>query len=221
MKVISWNLLRRVGAAVEDVADVIRREQPDLFLMQEATIEVRNLPSLVGGTLIHEPMPSRIYGLAGWTPHDVTSSPTFTLPVSRMPGRLPPRVAQLLHVGEITFANVHLSHGQWLNRWQLMRLAGQLHGPAVVIGDFNAVGPTPLPGFHDVGPRERTHLCGNLVPLRLDRCLARGVRRLAARTLDRGPSDHHPIVLKLQADLHQHQSSHPVTGIQQAVAAAE
>ena len=37
MKVISWNLLRLTGAAVEDVAALIAREKPDLMLMQEAT----------------------------------------------------------------------------------------------------------------------------------------------------------------------------------------
>jgi endonuclease/exonuclease/phosphatase (EEP) superfamily protein YafD len=202
LKIISWNLLRRTGAEAKHVADVIEQEKPDLFLMQEATQEIRELPELVGGTLLHEPMPSRIYGLAGWTPHEVTSGQTFTLPVSRMPGRLPPRVAQLLHMGEITFANVHLSHGQWLNRWQLMRLSSTLHGPAMIIGDFNALGPTYLPGFADVGPRERTHMCGNLLPVRLDRCLARGIRCLSTQVLDRGASDHHPIVLTFQTDLH-------------------
>jgi endonuclease/exonuclease/phosphatase (EEP) superfamily protein YafD len=199
VKVISWNLLRLTGAPVADIASLIDEQKPDLLLMQEAVKDVERLPDLVGGTLWHEPMPSRIYGLAAWSPHAVTPRDALTLPVSRMPGRLPPRVAQLLHVGEITFANVHLSHGQWLNRWQLMRLAGTLHGPAAVIGDFNAVGPTMLQGFQDVGPRGRTHMCGTMIPLRLDRCLVRGVRCLSHQILDRGASDHHPIVLKLQA----------------------
>ncbi|HUH82972.1 MAG TPA: endonuclease/exonuclease/phosphatase family protein, partial [Stellaceae bacterium] len=36
LKVISWNLLRVVGAPVEDVAALIKSERPDLLLMQEA-----------------------------------------------------------------------------------------------------------------------------------------------------------------------------------------
>jgi endonuclease/exonuclease/phosphatase (EEP) superfamily protein YafD len=203
VKVISWNLLRLTGAVARDVADLIEQEAPDLVLMQEATPDIEALPELAGGTLWHEPMPSRIYGLAAWSPHSVTPGGPLALPVSRMPGRLPPRVAQLLHAGDITFANVHLSHGQWLNRWQLMRIAQSVNGPAVVIGDYNAVGPTFLPGFRDVGPRGRTHMAGTLIPCRLDRCMARGVRCVSSRILDRGASDHHPIVLKLQAEHHQ------------------
>ncbi len=202
LKVISWNLLRldQGGAHVKDIAALIEEQTPDLVLLQEAFPDVERLPDMIGGTLFHEPMPSRLYGLAAWSPHQIAAREAMTLPVSRMPGRLPPRVAQLLHVGEITFANVHLSHGQWLNRWQLMRLGAALHGPAAVIGDFNAVGPTVLPGFRDIGPRGRTHMCGTMIPLRLDRCLARGVRCVSGTILDRGASDHHPIVLKLQAE---------------------
>lgn len=202
LKVISWNLLRldQGGAHVKDIAALIEEQTPDLVLLQEAFPDVERLPDMIGGTLFHEPMPSRLYGLAAWSPHQIAPREAMTLPVSRMPGRLPPRVAQLLHVGEITFANVHLSHGQWLNRWQLMRLGAALHGPAAVIGDFNAVGPTVLPGFRDIGPRGRTHMCGTMIPLRLDRCLARGVRCVSGTILDRGASDHHPIVLKLQAE---------------------
>ena len=49
LKVISWNLLRLTGAAVEDVAALVGREKPDLMLMQEATQHIEALPSLVGG----------------------------------------------------------------------------------------------------------------------------------------------------------------------------
>ena len=36
-KIVSWNLLRRTGAAVDDVAALVDQEKPDLLLMQEAT----------------------------------------------------------------------------------------------------------------------------------------------------------------------------------------
>jgi hypothetical protein len=100
-------------------------------------------------------------------------------------------------LGDITFANVHLSHGQLLNRLQLMHIASLLHGPTAIIGDFNAVGPTLLPGFRDVGPREPTHVANNILRFRLDRCLVRGLHCGRAKALDRGPSDHCPIVLEL------------------------
>ncbi len=198
MKVISWNLLRLVGAAVEDVAALVTREEPDLLLMQEATKAMQALPELVGGNFHWEPSPQRIHGLAAWSPHPLPPPAVLPLPTSPMPGRVPPRVAQLVRVGDITFANVHLSHGQLLNRWQLVHIAKELEGPAAVIGDYNAVGPTMLRGFHDVGPRRATHFSSKVVPVRLDRCLVRGLRCAGAHTLDRGPSDHRPIVLELK-----------------------
>ena len=67
MKVISWNLLRLTGATVGDLAALIEREEPDLLLLQEATVEVETLPALAGGHLRRAPLPGRIYGLAAWT----------------------------------------------------------------------------------------------------------------------------------------------------------
>src|ERR1051325_5347084 len=152
LRVISWNLLRRTGAAVEDVAALINREHPDLLLMQEATLEMEALPQRVGGHMQRLQLPGRIHGLAAWRPHRLPPTQALELPSSRMPGRLPPRLAQILRLGDITFANVHLSHGQLLNRRQLLRIANTVHGLAAVIGDYNAVGPILLKGFKDVGP---------------------------------------------------------------------
>jgi endonuclease/exonuclease/phosphatase (EEP) superfamily protein YafD len=119
------------------------------------------------------------------------------LPASVLQGRVPPRHAQLVQLGGVSFANVHLSHGQFLNRWQLLHIASTLEGPAAIVGDFNAVGPTLLPGFRDIGPRRRTHRSANIVNLRLDRCLARDLDAMGSMVLERGASDHHPIVLDL------------------------
>ncbi len=197
MKVISWNLLRRTGAQVYDVAKLVEGEEPDLLLMQEATKEMEHLPDLVGGHFHREPLPTRIHGLAAWSPHPLPPPVVLPLPVSRMPGRVPPRIAQILRLGDVTFANVHLSHGQLLNRWQLIRVSEALEGPAAVIGDYNAVGPTVIPGFKDVGPREATHIAVDLVRFRLDRCLVRLLKCTKAMALERGPSDHRPIALEL------------------------
>jgi endonuclease/exonuclease/phosphatase (EEP) superfamily protein YafD len=199
LKVVSWNLLRLTGADVEDVAALIHREQPDLLLMQEATEEMEALPNLVGGHFHWEPLPGRIHGLGAWSPHLLPPPQALPLPVSRMPGRLPPRVAQIVRLGKVTIANVHLSHGQLLNRRQLLRIIRTVEGPAAVIGDYNAIGPTLLPGFRDVGPRESTHIARNMLGFRLDRCLVRGLNCADARALERGPSDHRPIALELAA----------------------
>lgn len=199
MKILSWNLLRRVGAEAKDVAELISREHPDLVLMQEATRDIEALPTLVGGHFHRVPWDRRIHGLAAWSRQHFPTPNIFALPMSYLPGRLPGRVSQIVQLGDVRFANVHLSHGQLLNRRQLARLAGALHGhPSAIIGDYNAVGPVVLAGFRDVGPREPTHFASSLVPFRLDRCLVHNLACLHARALDFGPSDHKPIVLELQ-----------------------
>jgi len=197
LRVLSWNLLRRVGARPEDVAGLIRAHRPDLVLLQEATEDLGQLPSLVGGHFCRQPMERRIYGLAAWSHEPFAASVALRLPASVMPGKVPPRLAQLVKFRGIHFANVHLSHGQFLNRWQLLHIAETLEGPAAIIGDFNAVGAIPLPGFRDIGPRRRTHRAGNVVALRLDRCMGRLLACDAAEVLDKGASDHHPMLLDL------------------------
>jgi endonuclease/exonuclease/phosphatase family metal-dependent hydrolase len=199
LRIVSWNLLRLVGAGVTDVAALIESYRPDLLLMQEATSELSALPSIVGGHYFREPMDRRVYGLAAWSPGEFARPLPLPLPVSPMPGGLPPRLAQIVKLGSLSIANVHLSHGQFLNRWQLLHIARALEGPAAIIGDYNAVGPIRLPGFADAGPRHPTHLAGNIISCRLDRCMVRDLRCTDTRVLARGPSDHHPILLHLDA----------------------
>lgn len=204
LRIISWNLLRLVGARVEDVAELIRQHRPDLLVMQEATKELAGLPSLVGGHFYREPLHGRIYGLAVWSPHSIPRPKVLPLPVSTMPGRVPPRLAQIVQLGGISFANVHLSHGQILNRWQLLHIARSLDGPAAIIGDYNAVGPVKLPDFKDMGPRQPTHRPNNVLSFRLDRCMGRGLECVTKRVLQRGPSDHHPILLEVRTGPSEH-----------------
>ena len=207
LRVISWNLLRRVGAGVEDVAKLVKSHHPDLLLLQECTEDITSLPSLVGGHVFRHPMQARIYGLAAWSPHPLPQSTAIRLPYSILPGRVPPRLAQILSVRGMTIANVHLSHGQFLNRFQLRHIMEQLQGPAAIIGDFNAVGPVGFQGFSDIGPRKKTHRAGKIVALRLDRCIARGLVCSASEVLDKGPSDHHPMVLDMKVDANFHAMS--------------
>lgn len=197
LRVISWNLLRRVGAGVMDVCKLVKGHQPDLLLLQECTEEITELPSLVGGHFFRHPMQKRIYGLAAWSPHAFPPTSALHLPMSVLPAAVPRRMAQIVKFHDISFANVHLSHGQFLNRFQLHHIAYALEGPAVIMGDFNAVGPIVMPEFRDIGPRQWTHKASNVVSLRLDRCMGREVRCISAAVLDKGPSDHHPILLEL------------------------
>ena len=197
LKIVSWNLLRRVGASVDDVVRLIERERPDLMLMQEATHDFDALPQRLGGHYAWVPLPDRIHGLAMWSPSAWHSEPVVKpLP----PGSLIRRVCQIVEIGTIGIANVHLSHGQRLNRRQLRTIAELLPEDAAVLGDFNLVGPCLVPGFRDIGPRRHTHRMGEIVPVRLDRCLARGLVCREARVLSRGNSDHRPIAVRLVAE---------------------
>ncbi|MBN8927559.1 MAG: endonuclease/exonuclease/phosphatase family protein [Rhodospirillales bacterium] len=218
-KVLSWNLLRLTGASPEDVAGLIERERPDLLLMQECTRSMSRITSLVGGHYVRAPLPGRIHGLATWSPHPLPTPPTvLTLPA----GAMFHRVCQVITFSDIAFANVHLSHGQVLNRRQLRWIAKALPYRAAIIGDYNLVGPALLPGFRDVGPREPTHVAGDIMPLRIDRCLVRGVSCLGAKALLRETSDHRPIVLRLAATLDA-AADHPIadtTPVRAALAVA-
>jgi endonuclease/exonuclease/phosphatase family metal-dependent hydrolase len=118
--------------------------------------------------------------------------------VLRLPsGAVVDRVCQIIDLGQFSVANVHLSHGQMLNRRQLRHIALHLPYRAAVLGDYNLLGPAFLPGFRDVGPRNHTHLCIDVVPLRLDRCYVRGLVCEDAQALDKHASDHRPIVVRL------------------------
>ncbi|GBQ31841.1 endonuclease/exonuclease/phosphatase family protein [Gluconacetobacter azotocaptans] len=196
-KIVSWNLLRRVGATPRDVIHLIEKETPDLLLMQEATSDFDALPDLIGGYYARAPLPGRIHGVACWSPWPFRRPPlSCTLPS----GPLVRRVAQMIECTPFTFtvANVHLSHGQIMNRRQLRRIAELLPPHAAVLGDFNLVGPTMMPHFRDVGPRAPTHRMADMVPIRIDRCLVRGLSCTEARVLDNYVSDHRPITVRLE-----------------------
>ncbi len=192
-KIVSWNLLRLTGASLEDVVRLARREQPNLLLMQEATQRIDDLPARIGGCYWRVLLPGRIHGLAMWSPVPLPAPIVIALPA----GAMFERVCQVIDLGTFSVANVHLSHGQLLNRRQLRTIAHCLPPRAAVLGDFNLVGPALLPGFRDVGPREPTHVAADLMPMRLDRCLVRGLACLRAEALARATSDHRPILVRL------------------------
>lgn len=195
LKIISWNLLRKTGASPYDITYLINHYKPDLLLMQEATEEINILPDLIGGYYSRFPLPGRIHGVACWSPYPFHTPPL----IYKLPrGTLIRRVAQLIDYGSFWVANVHLSHGQILNRRQLQVIADFLPNRAAVLGDYNQIGPALLPGFKDVGPHQPTHKMINLFPIRLDRCLVRGMECLSNQVLSRFTSDHHPIMVVLQ-----------------------
>jgi len=195
VKLISWNLLHRGGATLGEVERLVAAERPDLLVMQEALPELDALPRRVGGHYARVALPGRRHGLAAWSPVPFTKAPSD---LTLQPGMVVRRVCQIIETGEFSVANVHLSHGQLLNRRQLRRIAGSLSFRAAIVGDCNLVGTPFLKEFRDVGPRRPTHAMAQLVPLRLDRCFVRGLDCVEARLLDRGASDHHPIQVTLR-----------------------
>ena len=193
IKIVSWNLLRLTGATLDDVVRLARQERPQLLLMQEATAPIDDLRQRLGGSYHRVLQPGRIHGLAYWSPLELPHPDVIALPA----GAMFRRVAQIIDLGPFKVANVHLSHGQLLNRRQLRCVANALPPHAAVLGDYNLVGPALLRGFRDVGPREPTHRAGDVLPLRIDRCLVRGLLCSNVHALHRSNSDHRPIVVRV------------------------
>jgi endonuclease/exonuclease/phosphatase family metal-dependent hydrolase len=194
LRILSWNVLRKVGAGPADVAALIHRYQPDLVLLQEADLTMDRLPELIGGSFARDEFPGRIHGPAIWSP-----GPMQRPRLVRLRGGHTRRHAQVVEHAGCTFVNVHLAHGQLTCRRQLREAAAAIPGAGAVIGDFNMIGPAVLPGFSDVGPREPTHIAQDMLPVRIDRCLVRGMTCLSARALSAGRSDHRPMLLELAA----------------------
>jgi endonuclease/exonuclease/phosphatase family metal-dependent hydrolase len=206
MRILSWNLLKTGGASATDIGRLVERHRPDLVLLQEATDLIDALPGLIGGHYVRRAMVRRNHGLAAWSPQPFADT-TVALPLAtRLDLPVPifravsMRIALIIGLGSLEVANVHLDHGQRANRRQLRHLLDSHKRLDMVIGDYNALGMTPLPGFADVGPRRATHRAHSLVPLRLDRCLVRGLFCAAATALDYGRSDHRPILIELVSD---------------------
>ena len=194
MKIVSWNLLHTIGATVDEVVHLAQHEKPDLLLMQEATAAVDQLTARIGGHYARNPLPGRRHGLAAWSPKPFQATPHQ---VTLQPGIFVKRICQVVTLERFGVANVHLSHGQLMNRRQLRLIAGHLPFSAMIIGDCNMVGPALLPGFRDIGARGPTHDMGKVVPLRLDRCFVRNLSHVRAEILGQAGSDHRPIAIWL------------------------
>ena len=195
LRILSWNLLRLTGASCAELAGLIDRHRIDVALLQETTDAFDPLTARVGGTMVRHPLPGRIHGPAIWSRDGLARPrcvPLFSHAIQRH--------AVVAEIAGASFASVHLSHGQLMCRRQAREACDALPGGAAVLaGDFNMVGPLRLGGFHEVGPREPTHYANGLLPLRIDRCFVRGFSCRNARALDRGGSDHRPLVLELVA----------------------
>jgi len=193
LRLLSWNLLRQVGADAVDVARLIARYDVDIALLQEACDRAEDLSALVGGSYHRSRFPGRVHGPAIWARSNLGQ--IREIPLAH--GAAIRRHALAAEIEGVSLACVHLSHGQLCNRRQARQAVDSLAGAAVIAGDFNMLGPLNLQGFEEVGPREPTHRARGVLPVRIDRCFVRGLIALDSRALDRGPSDHRPILIDL------------------------
>ena len=203
MRILSWNLLKNGGAGVDDIRGLVDAHHPDLVLMQEATAIIDALPERIGGCYVREPMQGRNHGLAAWSSHPFTAT-TVALPIATRLDLPTPvfrllerRIALIVRYGGTELATVHLDHGQLANRRQLRHVLHSCPKLHALIGDYNALGATNLPGFIDVGPRCTTHWAYGIAPVRIDRCLVRKPLEASAVALAYGASDHRPILIDL------------------------
>jgi endonuclease/exonuclease/phosphatase family metal-dependent hydrolase len=203
LRILSWNLWAHGGADPRDIGRLVDALHPDLVLMQEATAVIDPLVDILGGHYKRVAAPSRNNGPAVWSPRPfdaiavdlpLATRLDFPVPILR---RLAVRVALVVRCEALEVANVHLDHGQCANRRQLRHILTQHPNLHVIMGDYNALGPARLPAFRDVGPRRATHRMYHCVPLRLDRCLVRGLKASHSVALAYGPSDHRPICVDL------------------------
>jgi endonuclease/exonuclease/phosphatase (EEP) superfamily protein YafD len=197
MRILSWNVLRRVGATPHDVAQLITQHSPDIALLQEVGQSFTSLPSIVGGGYEARPFLNRKDGLGAWFRFPVDAVECVKLPQEAESRRKAQRIAMIIRIANRTVVNLHLSHDQMLLRRQFALVAEQIHGPAAIVGDFNVVGPLRRRDWCDVGPRTVTHFAKGFLPFRLDRCLTRDWPAIKNQTLCRGASDHRPIIVDL------------------------
>jgi endonuclease/exonuclease/phosphatase (EEP) superfamily protein YafD len=197
MRLVSWNVLRQDGATVEDIAALVAMQRPDLLLLQEATEAIDPLATVIGGHYWRRSMPDRTHGLALWCVRPFAEPTVLTLPFDPRSRTGDRRIAAVLQLDDMAVINVHLTHGQFLLRRQLQHIADSVTGPALILGDMNAIGPTAPRGFADVGPRGRTHMMKGILPVRIDRALVRGIACERTAVLARGRSDHHAILVDI------------------------
>jgi len=171
LRVVSWNLLRRVvgsGGIESNVAKLVKSHHPDLLLLQECTEEISK-PALAGGRAFFSshPMQARIYGLAAWSPHPFPQSNCHPAALFHPAG------TGAATAGRRSFPFMaspspmcNLSHGQFLKSLPAATHHGADEGPAAIIGDFNAVGPVGFQGFSDI----RAAQAQPIAPAKSSRC---------------------------------------------------
>lgn len=203
LRILSWNVLRGMGATRDDVFRLATMTKADIICLQET--EPNNTRRLTADYWIfHAPFINRKQGVALCLSRSrFPEEPAFQSIDLAWEGRnRPHRRAAIAHTDLIGVASIHLSHDQIFNRYQIrqtrQRLTAQRQAsyPCAICGDTNALGPTPARGFKDNGPKSQTHLMLGLIGVRIDRFLTRNLRVTQRTAYEPGPSDHRPILIE-------------------------
>lgn len=198
-RILSWNLLHKNGASLKEILALLDSTQADILLLQEARFFTSQILQEKGGFYHRAPLKYYRHGSACWSRFPFLTEPC-TLPLPS--GSIVERHAQIIRFSlqnkVFSIGNLHLSHRQFLNRQQLRTTSASLGEYGILMGDFNMVGPSMIKDFEDIGPYQPTHKMMNFLPLRLDRCLIKGLIKEDIKKLPRFGSDHHPIMVKLR-----------------------
>ena len=219
-KVMSYNLLY-VNHDVAAISRVIRQEQPDILLMQEATLfHARTLPAALADLY---PDQSLYAVYASEIGQIIISRYPITTEAINLKARIQ-KVSLETPAGPVKVWNVHArTPAQWRQQYQhLSAMAtevAQVKGPLIVGGDFNTTDQSEIYrlinqrldnahweagwGFGFSFPAGPNNIYGVPIPgtvVRIDHIFYSGDLFLArqARTLaESGGSDHLPVVVTL------------------------
>ena len=189
LRVVSWNLLRRVGARARGCRQADPRLSPRSSAAAGSHRRDRGA-ALAGRRAFLPPShaeahlwPGRLEP-ASFPPHRrrCACRPRCC------PGGCRPAIAQIVKFQRHQFrqcASVPRPVPQPLAAACTSPMRWKGRPPSSAISTRSA--PSGLPDFRDIGPRQRTHRASNIVSLRLDRCMARDVALRRRRGAGQGP----------------------------------
>jgi exodeoxyribonuclease III len=142
-RLLTYNTMRGGGGRVDALAAVIRRSEPDLVLLQEAT-DPANVERLAAAAGMAEWQSFRAQSLGFLSRRPVMDSQWVRPPISRH------AFVEVMPVAGLRLFGVHLSavHAAWTEQRRVLELRALLRAVArhqdgfhVLAGDFNTIAP--------------------------------------------------------------------------------
>lgn len=212
LRVITWNVLRCGQTNARTITNLIEySDTPDVIALQETNADQISHPDYDSYFAAHDTYnDQRPFTPASGKPFDgsalmirkdlssrlVATPQIIPLPDNRTAKNYRQRKALVAIFQEFGIATAHFCHHQIRNRFQVLTASQFLPDdrPAVILGDFNMVGPTlSLPNFQRVSPILPTF---RLYPFSLDRIHARGIEHGSSKIIRHkhfDTSDHRPV----------------------------